>query len=114
RLLLHLAALDDDGDLAAPAVRGGLERLPELALLKLAVAGEHEDSTVPASEPVGEDEPARLRDAHAERATARHHLGRRRDVGVTRQPVEPPEPVDQLEVEAGERREARRETRKAR
>ena len=37
--------VDDHGDLAEAAVRGRLERLPELALLELAVAGEHVDPT---------------------------------------------------------------------
>ena len=52
---------------------------------------------------VGKDEATRLRDAHAQRSGARHHLRRRRDVRVPRQPVEPAQLVDQVEVEPPER-----------
>ena len=42
RVRLQLVVVDDDGDLAQPPVGGGGQRLPELALLQLAVAGHHE------------------------------------------------------------------------
>ena len=84
-------------------VRGRLERLPELALLELAVAGEHVDAPRAAEHAVGEHEAARLRDAHPERAGARHHLGRRGDVGMAGQAVEAAQLVDQVEVEPAER-----------
>ena len=45
------------------------ERLPELALLELAVAGQHVHARRRApAQPVGAHEPLRLRDAHPERA----------------------------------------------
>ena len=55
---LDLVVVDDDGDLVQAAVRGGLQRLPELALLQLAVAGEDVDAAAAAGQPVGEDEAA--------------------------------------------------------
>src|SRR4029077_5220117 len=67
RVRLHLVAVDDHGDLAELAVRGRLERLPELTLLELTVAGEHVDPTRAPEHAIGEHETACLRDAHAER-----------------------------------------------
>ena len=105
RVRLHLVAVDDHGDLVQPAVGGRLQRLPELPLLELAVAGEHVDAAGAAEHAIGEHEPARLRDAHPERAGARHDLGRRRHVRMPGQAVQPPQLVDQVEVEPPERRE---------
>ena len=85
RVRLELVVVDDHRDLAEPAVRRRLERLPELALLELAVAREHVDVAAPPGEPVGEHEAARLRDPHPERARVRHHLRRRQDVRVAGQ-----------------------------
>ena len=102
RVRLHLVAVDDHGDLAEPAVRGRLERLPELTLLELAVAGEHVDPTRAPEHAIGEHETACLRDAHAERAGAGHDLRRCCHVGVAGQAVEAAELVDQVEVEPAE------------
>ena len=97
---LHLVPVDDHRDLAQAPVRRLRERLPELALLQLAVAGENEDPPGAPERTVGEHEAARLGDAHPERAGARHHLRRRNDVGVTGQPVEPPQLMNEVEVDA--------------
>ncbi len=43
---LQLVAVDDDPEPAETLVRGGLERLPVLALLQLAVAGHHDDDAL--------------------------------------------------------------------
>jgi hypothetical protein len=103
RVRLDEVAVDDRGDLVQPAIRRRLERLPELPLLELAVAGEDEDPAGAPERAVGEREPPCLRDAHPERAGARHDLGRRRDVRVAREAVEPPEHVDQVEFELPQR-----------
>ena len=104
---LHLVAVDDHGDLAQPAVRRRLQRLPELPLLQLAVPGQDEDPPLTAEHPVGEHESARLRDAHPERAGARDDLRCDRDVGVPGQPAEASQLVDALEVDLSERGEHR-------
>jgi hypothetical protein len=103
RVGLDEVPVDDRGDLVQAAVRGRLERLPELALLELAVAGEDVDVTAAAECAVGEGEPAGLGDAHPERAGAGHDLGRRSDVGVAGQAVQAAQLMDQLEVEPPER-----------
>ena len=105
RVRLDLVAVDDDGDLLQAAVRGRLQRLPDLPLLQLPVSGEDVDVARAAEQPVGEDEAARLRDPHPERARARDHLRRGGDVGVAGQAVQPPQLMDQVEVQPAERGE---------
>jgi hypothetical protein len=105
RVRLDLVPVDDDRDLVQPPVRRRLQRLPELALLELPVAGEDVDAPAAAEQPVREHEAARLRDPHAERAGAGHDRRRRRDIRVPGEAVEPPQLVDELEVEPPERRE---------
>ena len=87
---LELVAVDDDPEPAEAVVRRGLERLPVLALLQLAVAGHHDDDAPAAGAPLRPRDPAALRDAHAERARVRLDA---RDADV-RMPVEPAEPAE--------------------
>ena len=88
---------DDRGDLAEALVRRLGQRLPELTLLELAVAGEHPDAAALAPEAGGASESLRLRDPHPERPGVRVHLGRGRDVRMARQAAEPAQPVELLE-----------------
>jgi hypothetical protein len=97
RVGLQLVVVHDRGDLAEAAVRGRAERLPELALLELAVAGQDEHAGVPALEPVGAREAPGLRDAHAERARAGGHLGRLNHVRMSGQTAEAAQVVEVLE-----------------
>ena len=91
---LELVAVDDDPESAEPVVRGGLERLPVLALLQLAVACHHDGQTTTAGAPLAPRDPAPLRDAHAERAGVGLDA---RDADV-RVPVEPAEPAQAREA----------------
>ena len=101
RVRLHLVVVDDDGDLREPAVRGGLERLPELALLELAIAGQHEDPTRGPVEPVGDRHSARLGDAHPKRAGVHDHVWDRH-VRMPREAAQATEPGQAGGVELAE------------
>ena len=82
---LELVAVDDDDQVPDRLVCAGLERLPVLALLELAVAGHHDHAPAAAEERLGPGHAAALGDPHAERARvgldARH--------ADVRMPVEP-------------------------
>ena len=83
RVRLHLVAVDDHGDLVQAAVRGRLERLPELPLLQLAVAGEHVDAAR-AAEQRGRRARSRApsrRPCRASRCSSRPRASRRRRGG---------------------------------
>ncbi len=112
RIRLQLVVVDDHRDLAEPAVRRGLERLPELALLELAVAREHVDVAAPPGEAVGQHETARLRDPHPERARVRHHLRRRQDVRVAGQAAQRAKSEELVEREPAEPDQDRVEARR--
>ena len=86
--------IDDRDDLAEPIVRRACERFPELPLLQLAIASQHEKPAAPVLEPVCDCHAFRLRDSHPERAGVRRDNRCRLHVGVAGQSAEPPERVD--------------------
>ena len=59
---------DDDQSRRGRWLAADEQRLPDLALLQLAVAGQDEDAAAAPGQPLGPGHPLRLRDAHAERA----------------------------------------------
>ena len=87
---LELVAVDDDPQPTEPIVGRGLERLPVLTLLELAVAGHDDDDAAAAGAPFRERDPATLGDAHAERARVRLDPGNA-DIGMPVEPAEPPQ-----------------------
>jgi hypothetical protein len=95
---LHLVAVDHDPEPAQALVRGGLEPLPVLAFLELAVPGHDDDSPSTAESPLRERDPAPFGDAHPERARARLDPGH----ADVRMPVEPAEATQAKQAIAGD------------
>ena len=87
---LELVAIDDDPERPEPLVRRGLQRLPVLSLLELAVSGHHHDAAAEAEAPLRPCDAAALGDAHAERSRVRLDSGDA-DVGMTVEAAEPAE-----------------------
>ena len=107
---LELVPVDDHPEPAEPPVRRGLQRLPVLALLQLAVAGHHDDAAAAAEQALRPRDPAALRDPHPERAGVRLDPGH----AHVRVPVEAAEPAQLQEAlvrEHAERVERRVEAR---
>ena len=88
---LQLVAVDDDPEPAEPIVCRGLQRLPVLALLQLAVAGHHDREAAAPGPPLRPGDPPALRDAHAQRARIRLDAGDA-DVRVPVEAAEAPKP----------------------
>ncbi len=103
---LELVAVDDHDEAADPLVRGGLQRLPVLPLLQLAVPGHHHDAAAAAQVPLRPGDPARLRDPHPQRARVRLDPGHA-DVRVAVEAAEPPEPQEPLRRDHAQRVERR-------
>ena len=68
---LQLVAIDDDPKTSKAVMGRGLQRLPVLTLLELAVAGHHDHAAVASGTSLRERDSAALGDAHAERARVR-------------------------------------------
>ena len=81
---LQRVAIDDHPERPEPLLRGGLERLPVLALLELAVARHHDDEAAAIEVPLRPGDPATLRDSHPERARSSPRCRRRRRPGGRR------------------------------
>ena len=88
---LQLVSIDDHPELPEPVVRSGLQRLPVLALLQLAVSRHHHDATSAPKHALRERDPSTLRDAHAERAGIRLDP-RDAHIGMTVETAQAPEP----------------------
>ena len=102
---LELVAIHDDPEPAESVVRCGLQGLPVLALLELAVAGHHDDDASPPRPALRPRDPAPLRDAHAQRSRVRLDAGDA-DVRMTVEPAEaaePRQPVGRQHAQAVER-----------
>ena len=86
---LQLVVVDDHGDLARALVRGRLQRLPDLPLLQLAVAGQHEDASAvrPASRSASTN-PCAFEMPMPSEPVLVDDLRRRCDVGMARQAAE--------------------------
>ena len=79
-------------------MRRGLQRLPVLALLQLAVAGHHDDTAAAAEQALRPGDPAALRDAHPERARVGLDPGH----AHVRVPVEAAEPTQLQQTLVGQ------------
>ncbi len=106
---LERVAVDHDHEPRDALMGGGLERLPVLALLELAVAGHHDDASAQAEPLLRPRDPPRLRDPHAERARVRLDAGHA-DVGVPVEPAESPQAQQPLGRHDPERVQRRVET----
>ena len=107
---LELVPVDDHDQVADFLVRTGLQRLPVLPLLQLAVAGHHDHATATAEEPLRPGHPAPLGDAHAERARVRLDA-RHADVRMAVEAAQPAQPQQSLRRDDAERMEHRVQTR---
>src|SRR5712691_2200118 len=92
---LELVPVDDRPEIADALVRRGGERLPVLSLLKLAVAGHHDDATSAPEEALSPGHPPALRKAHAERARVRLDA-RNAEIGMAVEAAQPAQAEETL------------------
>ncbi len=95
---LQLVVIDDDGDFGELLVGGRLQGFPDLAFLQLAVAGHHDNPSAASGQAFRAGHAVRFRDPHAERAGVGRDK-RRGDVRMSGQAAEPPQLVQEIEVE---------------
>ena len=95
---LQLVVIDDDGDLVQIVVGCGNQGFPELPLLQFTIARKHVDIAWPLEQSVGDHHALGLGNPHAKRAGVGDDIGGG-NIGVTGQPAEAAQLVDQLEIQ---------------